>query len=173
MNDDLILIKRSLDGNPEAFGELMNRHLSLVYNTAFSITGNRADADDAAQETFIKAYNSLDGFREKSSFRTWLYRIAVNTCYDIIRKNGVRNTVPLETVSQREAAKSGEEGGAYARGLLNCLSPADRAIITLKDIDGFSYKEISKTLKCSLASVRVRLHRARKELIRRHDENKN
>ena len=171
MNDDLTLIKQAMDGETEAFGKLMNKYISMVYGTACSITGDRTDAEDAVQETFLKAYNSLEGFKEKSTFKTWLYRIAVNTCYDILRKKSIRQSFPLDSITPVMADAGNRADSSYALELLKMLPAPDRTIIALKDLEGFSYKEIADILKCSVANVRVRLHRARLELLRRHNEN--
>ena len=139
----------------------------MVYNTVYSIIGNDNGIDDIVQEVFIKVFGSIVDFGQKSSFKTWLYRITVNKCYDTIRKNRIRRTVPIEEIPLRESS-SRTESHDRARELLNLLSPEERTIVTLRDIDGFTYKEISKILKCSVASVKVRLFRARKELIKRY-----
>ena len=169
MSDDYKLINEITNGNTDSFEKLLKKYVPTVYNTAYSIIGNNNDIDDIVQEVFIKVYNSIADFKQKSSFKTWLYRITVNKCYDMLRKNKIRKTVPIEeTLLLKNSDKA--DSSDKAQELLNMLLPKDRAIITLKELEGFTYKEISKTLKCSVASVKVRLFRARRELIRRYKE---
>ncbi len=167
MTDENRLVNEAINGNADAFGELIKRYTSMVYNTVHSIIGNDNEVDDIVQEVFIKVYGSIVDFEQKSSFKTWLYRITVNKCYDTIRKNKIRRTVPIEDTPLRESNIS-NESHYKAQELLNLLPPEERTIVTLRDVDGFSYKEMSEILKCSMANVKVRLFRARRELIKRY-----
>jgi len=170
MNDDYKLVDETINGDLEAFEKLIKKYTTLVYNTVYSVTGNNSEIDDIVQEVFIKVFSSIDGFGRRASFKTWLYRITVNKCYDAMRKMKIRRTVPIEGIPLSENPGI-DNPTDRAQELLNMLSPENRTIIALKDIEGFSYREISKILKCSTANVKIRLFRARRELTGRYRKN--
>ena len=149
--------------------------------------GNRADAEDVSQDVFIKAYFPIDKFKEKSSFSTWLYRIAVNKSLDSIRKRKRDRTVSYDDkISQENETSiksvfSGEEKDIFeevkrkqlseaVQQLINSLPEKYRVVLTLKDIEGLSYKEISKIMGASVTKVSVWLLRARQRLRERLNE---
>ncbi len=169
------LIRLSQEGNGEAFGLLVERYKAKVFNLASSWTQDRAAADDLAQEIFIKAYFSLPKFKSRSEFGTWLYRIAVNHTKDYLRKNRSRlKEIPLEEAgekvltaengSRREEEQAGEKRRALVQSALLRLPEKHRVILTLRDIQGLSYEEISRILGLSPGTVDSRLFRARKKL---------
>jgi len=170
--EEKALVQRSKEGDEEAFSVLVNKYKTKVFRLTFSLTHDRDMADDLAQEAFIKAYLSLPKFRLESEFGTWLYRITVNHAMDYLRKKARRKEVPLDdfAISQeeenltQEKEKEGEKKRSLLYRNLDELPEKHRLILTLRDIQGFSYKEIAKILKISPGTVDSRLHRARKTL---------
>jgi RNA polymerase sigma-70 factor (ECF subfamily) len=172
--DERELIERSQAGDGEAFGVLVERYKSKVFGLAYGFTRDRALADDLAQEVFIKAYLSLGRFKAESGFGTWLYRIAVNHIKDYLRKNKRRQKeISLEEAGDRVQASADfgpeelnlqERRREIIQAALDGLPDKHRIILTLRDIDGLSYDDISRILKLSPGTVDSRLHRARRKL---------
>jgi RNA polymerase sigma-70 factor (ECF subfamily) len=172
--DEKEFIRRSQAGDGEAFGVLVERYKGKVFSLAYGFTRDRVAADDLAQEVFIKAYVALSKFQAKSEFGTWLYRVAVNHIKDYLRKNKRRmKEIPLEEAGDRALASSdlGPEEQRLREGereivqaALARLPEKYRVILTLRDIDGLSYEDISGILKLSPGTVDSRLHRARRKL---------
>ncbi|HDJ22759.1 MAG TPA: sigma-70 family RNA polymerase sigma factor [Candidatus Aminicenantes bacterium] len=169
MNEEK-LIQACLDGNNEAFEVLVKKYYRKVFQLALSLTRNPAEADDLAQEVFIKAYTALPSFRGKSSFSTWLYQITLNHIRDHHRKQArtrteswpIRNHhLPVETSQPTEKPQEVQQ---LIQRALQKLPDKFRLIITLRDVHGFSYEEISNILNISPGTVDSRLHRARKKL---------
>lgn len=173
--DEKELVRLAREGSQEAFEELVKKYQSKVFSMALSFTRNREAADDLAQEVFLKAYLALPRFQGKSEFGTWLYRISVNHIKDFLRKKGRAKEVSLEDVGEiylsdrDQADKAVLEAEAEARrGLVRRsverLPDKYRVILTLRDIQGLPYDEISRVLRLSPGTVDSRLHRARKIL---------
>jgi len=173
--DEKELVRLAREGSQEAFEELVKKFQSKVFSMALSFTRNREAADDLAQEVFLKAYLALPRFQGKSEFGTWLYRISVNHIKDFLRKKGRAKEVSLEDVGEislsdrDQADKAALESEAEARrGLVRRsverLPDKYRVILTLRDIQGLPYDEISRVLRLSPGTVDSRLHRARKIL---------
>ena len=173
------MIRRVLDGEVNAFEDLVAAYEKNVYNLALRMTGNAQDAEDMAQEAFIKAYNSLSHFRGDSKFSVWLYRIVSNVCLDFLRR---QNRRPASSLSQED--DDGEEvqldvpdesqspelllerqltREAVQRGL-QALSEEQRQILLLREIQGLSYEEIAQALDLEEGTVKSRIFRARKKL---------
>ena len=174
------LIKKCKSGDRAAFSELVEKYQSKIINMAYGMLSDKEDAYDAAQEVFIKVYRSLEAFEGKSSFSTWIYRITVNVCNDMLRKRqrkipaisifsssddeDERDTqikddapTPQETVETTEMQEE-------VRKAIASLSDEYRTVITLFDIEGLSYDEISSIIKCPVGTVKSRLSRARAAL---------
>ena len=169
------LVRLAQEGSPAAFEELVTKYQPKVFSMALSFTRNREAADDLAQEIFLKAYLALPRFHGKSEFGTWLYRISINHIRDFLRKKGRAKEVSLDDVpeisfSDREQAEKAEqERETEARRTLvqtfvRSLPEKYRVIVTLRDIQGLAYEEISRILKLSPGTVDSRLHRARRML---------
>ncbi|MFW5992012.1 MAG: RNA polymerase sigma factor [Halanaerobiaceae bacterium] len=173
------LIKRYKAGDKQAFTELINRYQHRVYNTTFRMLGNHEDALDTAQETFIRVFNNIDNFKFKSNFSTWLFRITGNLCRDELRKRNnnlkmysIQNDRPdLETRDQKEGNKNNPEKISLNKELqkviqekIDQLPQTQKTVIVLRDIQGFSYKEIAEVLDISMGTVKSRLSRARSGL---------
>jgi RNA polymerase sigma-70 factor, ECF subfamily len=170
------LIDRFKSGDPTAFGELVLKYQNRIYNLCRYMLGNTHDAEDAAQDTFLKAFQALPKFRPDASFYTWLYRIATNTCIDRKRKpffeslfgdseEGERlvHDRTSDAPSPEKLYQSKQIETALQEGL-GKLSPKLRAIIILKEIEELSYEEIADTLAISMGTVKSRIARAREEL---------
>jgi RNA polymerase sigma-70 factor (ECF subfamily) len=172
--DEKELIRRSQAGDGEAFGVLVERYKGKVFSLEYGFTRDRTIADDLAQEVLIKAYFSLPKFKAKSEFGTWLYRIAVNHAKDFLRKNkGRKKEISIEDVGEQtltaenkspEEKRVEEERRKIVQAALARLPEKYRVILTLRDIDGLSYEDISGILKLSPGTVDSRLHRARRRL---------
>jgi RNA polymerase sigma-70 factor (ECF subfamily) len=181
--DEKELIRRSQTGDGEAFGVLIERYKGKVFSLAYGFTRDRTAADDLAQEVFIKAYFSLPRFKAKSEFGTWLYRISVNHAKDYLRKNRSRlRDVSLDDIGEQRLAaadksqediQSEEERRALVLRVLERLPEKYRTILTLRDIEGMSYEDISRILGLSPGTVDSRLHRARQKLRQRLISNLN
>ena len=172
--DEKELIRRSQAGDGEAFGVLVDRYKGKVFSLAYGFTRDRAVADDLAQEVFIKAYCSLPKFKAESGFGTWLYRIAVNHARDFLRKDRRhQKEISMDAVGEAilsvesqslEEKQDEEERRKTVQAALARLPEKYRVILTLRDIEGLSYEEISRILKLSPGTVDSRLHRARRKL---------
>lgn len=176
MTDDVDIIAEVLGGNREAYAEIVRRYEGRVRGHCLMMLADPTQADDAAQEVFIKAYQSLGQFGNRSAFSTWLYRITANHCYDLLRKTARRKTESWEALLEREGEKieallarpSSGDGAADQIELLakvfSCLPEKSRTILLLREKDGLSYQELAAALDCSLDAVKARLKRARREL---------
>ncbi|MBA7505930.1 RNA polymerase sigma-H factor [subsurface metagenome] len=180
MEKDFELLAKFKKGDQQAFELLVRKYKTTVFNTIYSIIGNAQEADDIAQEVFLKVYTKADSFKGESSFSTWLYRITVNRCVDELRRRK-NKIISYETeFNQEEKLKlkdvlaSGEnditeklrqeELQDIVQKAMNSLPEKYRIILTLKEIEGLSYKEISQIMKISLAKVKIWLFRARQKL---------
>jgi RNA polymerase sigma-70 factor, ECF subfamily len=174
--DELSLIDRFKNGEKAAFEELVLKYQDRVYNLCRHMLGNTADAEDAAQDTFIKAHQKLKDFKPEASLYTWLYRIAVNTCLDykkrpffesLFRKSDEGEEYITEAVSKEptpEKLYESKQLGLALRKSLGKLSIKLRTAIILKEIEGLSYEEIAEVLNVSVGTVKSRISRAREEL---------
>ena len=174
---DLSLVRCAQSGEARAFDRLVLKYRPRIIELAMRYTRNLADAEDAAQETFIKAYRGLGHFRGDSAFYTWLYRIASNCARNFLqarRRDFLNNTVDFEEFrnAARQPARlrdlaTPEELAVTAdiRGTVNAaldgLSEEHRAIITLREIDGLSYQQIAAAMSIPVGTVRSRVFRAR------------
>jgi RNA polymerase sigma-70 factor (ECF subfamily) len=172
------IIEQAQTGDKAAFESIYRASCGFVYNVVLRITSNREEAEEVAQDVFLKIYHHLKDFAFGSSFKTWAYRIAVNTalnaCKRASRDTGRRED--FETVMEKAASGADtaaeisqkEEGAlnqARLEALLNKLNSQQRACIILREIEGLSYQEISEVLKINLNTVRSRLKRARGALM--------
>jgi len=173
--DELELVERARKGDRQAFGVLVERYQRRVVGVVLAVVHNSEDAVELAQETFVRAYQNLGKFEERSSFSTWLYRIAVNMAIDWRRHEGRHVTLRGEEAetelnripsvvgdSFKEAQRS--EMAQRIRDALEQLTPEHRAAILLREVEGLSYDEISDVLQCPRGTVMSRLHYARNHL---------
>jgi RNA polymerase sigma-70 factor (ECF subfamily) len=163
------LLEASRRGEPGAFEELVERTHRRVYTLAYRLVGDRHEAEDVAQEAYLRAYRSLRGFRGEARFETWLYRITANTAMSHLRRRGRFGDVLAEgderLVREPEARTPDEvvERDELERALA-VLPAGQRTVVLLKDVYGFSCQEIGDEIGISEGAVKVRLHRARKRL---------
>jgi len=171
--NDTYYIEQVLEGNINAFSHLVDRHKDKAYNLAFRICGNREEAEEIAQDAFIKAYRSLKNFRKKSSFATWLYRIVYNTAISLVRTRKQRilalEEFPADAADFLGFSKNEEEAGEdYRNSLINFalqkIPEEDRGLITLYYYDDLDTEEISKITGINKPGIKVRLFRARKKM---------
>lgn len=175
MNEDNRLLTEFKSGNRAAFGELVRKYQDRICNLCRHMLADPDEADDAAQDTFVKAFQGLKGFSPNSTFYTWLYRIAVNTCLDYQRKFSLRtlffppgkeehlNIIPSAAPSPEAACA--DRQSMHALGVaLHRLSKKLRTVIVLKELEGLSYEEIAEVLDVSVGTVKSRISRAREEL---------
>jgi RNA polymerase sigma-70 factor (ECF subfamily) len=173
--DEAELIERAKKGDAEAFGILVERYQRRVVGVAYAVVHNQDDALELAQETFVRAFQSLPRFESRSSFSTWLYRIAANLSIDFRRHEGRHpvlhgedaeneiRRIPSVGADSFNIAARGELAGRI-REALNELTPEHRAVILLREVEGLSYDEISEVLNCPRGTVMSRLHYARNRL---------
>ena len=172
------LIKKAKAGDQGSFEALILSCKEKAYNIALRYMNNEEDALDVMQESFLKIFRHLSKFNEQSRFDTWVYRIVVNVCNDMLRKN--KKTNQITTVHKNEndeeitfdiADNSSEpdkllekkEESSYILRCLNKLNNDHREVLILRDIKGFSYDEISEILECSVGTVKSKISRARQK----------
>src|SRR3989344_1193925 len=158
----------------EKFEDIVQEHQRDILNFHYRLIGNRCEAEDLAQETFLKAYNKLDSLKEQEKVKSWLYSIARNVTIDFFRKNKNRS-VPLDSVIIENYARATavdyrqdvmqSEVSQELQKCLAALSEDDRMIVKLLYYEGFSYKEICDLLNINQNTLKSRLHRARKVLL--------
>lgn len=174
-NEDA-LVAQSREGRTEAFVELARSLHGRIFRTIFSMTRNREDADDLTQETFMTAYRSVDGFKGRSSFSTWVHRIAINLTINFLKKKGrEKNRVEFEenaaSLEAADPAGRSPEGSVQRTELIDKigeavseLSPPLQAAFTLVVEQGMSHGQAAEILGCSENTVSWRIHKARKKL---------
>lgn len=179
-SEEKILLKKAIMGDVESFEKLIEKYQLKAYNIALRMLGNEEDAKDALQDSFIKIFNSLSSFREESSFYTWIYRIVSNTCHDALKKRnkgshisslthyknsleGEIEDIKDDTVLPDKLMENKENVSVILESIEK-LSLEHKQVIILRDIQGFSYEEISKIIDCSEGTVKSRINRARLKL---------
>jgi len=166
--DEAAWIQQAREGDTGAFGRLVQTYQRPVYNLAYRMLGDRMEAEDAAQEAFLRTYRNLGRYDPERSFRTWLLSITAHHCVDRLRRR--RPMVPLEKVplvadvADPEGTVVQREAQERVQRLLMDLSPTDRAAITLLYWYDCSYVEIAEMLGLTVSAVKSRLHRARRAL---------
>ena len=179
---DLDLVTRSQAGDTEAFDELVTRYRTRVFGMIYNMVHSEQDAWDLAQDSFLKAWKSIKRFRGRSSFFTWIYRIVMNVTIDWLRKKQIKGggsefddsiqlkhiepaskTVPKSEVLPHEMIVRSEIRAQIDQAIAQ-LSPEQRAVILMKEIEEMQYHEIAEALGCSIGTVMSRLFYARKKL---------
>jgi RNA polymerase sigma-70 factor (ECF subfamily) len=179
---ELDLVRRCQAGDTEAFDELVTRNRTRVFSMIYNMVHSEQDAWDLAQDSFLKAWKSIERFRGQSSFYTWIYRIVMNVTIDWLRKKHVKGagaefddatllkevdpaskTVPKAEALPYETMERGEIRARIDQAIAQ-LSPEQRAVILMKEVEGMQYHEIAEALGCSIGTVMSRLFYARKKL---------
>jgi RNA polymerase sigma-70 factor (ECF subfamily) len=166
--DERDLVSRSCAGDLDAFEDLVRMHQVRIYNVAYRITGNHEDANDAAQDAFVRAYQALSRFRQDAALSTWLYRIATNAALDLVRRRPASAAIELTA----DYPGAGDPGAEVHRREVNRRVqdavghlPAEyRAVVVLRDLQGLAYDEIARILQVPIGTVRSRLSRGREAL---------
>jgi len=166
---DVELIDRYLAGDVTAFNDLMGAHEDMVFGICLRMMRDREAALDAVQDTFLTVFRKADRFQAKSAFSTWLYRVAVNTCYDHLRRAKRKRTEQLPQGHDPVDLSSGDELGSIEvrpdiEAALTTLSDEFRAVVVLVDMQGMSLEQAGDTLEVPTGTVKSRLFRARKLL---------
>jgi RNA polymerase sigma-70 factor, ECF subfamily len=167
------LITAAISGDDEAFAELVRRYKQKIFRLASRFVKDSEELDDICQEAFIKAYQSLNKFRGDAPFEHWMTKIAVNVCYDMLRRQSRRlDNVPLDSVAfslgdpPSSDDPAGKEAAEFLMHAMTRLRPEDRLVITLLNLEEKSVRETAALTGWSEANVKVRAFRARKELKR-------
>lgn len=180
VTDEQALVRRARQGDMGAYDDLVRRYQERIYATIYHMTSNHEDANDLAQETFIKAYQALKSFKGGSSFYTWIYRIAVNKTINFLkqRKNRVHMSLndldfnaehdPDLVALVSDQTPRREVNLAELQEKLNeamqKLSDSHRLVVTLHDVQGLAHDEIAEIMDCNIGTVRSRLFYARQQL---------
>jgi RNA polymerase sigma-70 factor (ECF subfamily) len=179
--DDLTLVQRVRTGDQRAYKTLVERYQRKVFSVAFGMLKDREEARDVAQEAFVKVYKYLDHFKGDASFYTWLYRITVNICIDVLRRRGATKGEQVEFDEQVQMDVSEANLGALGTKLgtnpqksmlrkelaekiqaaLAEVPEKHRAILLLRELEGMSYEDLSRTLDIPKGTVMSRLFHAR------------
>lgn len=178
--EEMVLVDRARHGDLKAYDELVRRYQERIYATIYHMTSNHEDANDLAQESFVKAYQALKSFKGGSSFYTWLYRIAVNKTINFLKQRKNRQHMSLNDLDfnaehnpdlvalisdktpRRDAGLS--ELQEKLNAALLKLSESHRLAVVLHDVQGLSHEEIAKIMHCNIGTVRSRLFYARQQL---------
>ena len=178
--EEAVLVQRARQGDLEAYDDLIRRYQERIYATIYHMTSNHEDANDLAQESFIKAFQALKSFKGGSSFYTWLYRIAVNKTINFLKQRKNRVHISLNDLDFNaehnpdlvalisEKTPHREVNLAELQEKLNAallkLSEPHRLVVVLHDVQGMSHDEIAKVMECNIGTVRSRLFYARQQL---------
>ena len=170
--DDLALIARAASGDHAAFQALVERHRSMVYRIAYQFAGNHHDAEDIAQEVFIKVYRSLDRFRQDAQLTSWMYRIAMNACIDYRRRQSPAASAPFSEEAEQKMLNTPEESpgpedttyagqlGDVLEAQVSRLPPGQRIVFIMRHHQGLKLGEIAEALGLAEGTVKRQLHAA-------------
>lgn len=180
---ELETIERAQAGDSVAFNEIVRVYRKRILGTIYRLIGRSEDVEDVSQEVFVRLYYSLDQLRSVEVFEPWLYRLTTNAAYDYLRKRRRSNNVRMADLSEEQvvaadAAESGRrddeiqehaETREFLDVLLSEVSEEDRILLTLKEVQGLSLKELSKIYEVNENALKVRLFRARKRALKAHE----
>ncbi|MEW6227057.1 MAG: sigma-70 family RNA polymerase sigma factor [Bacillota bacterium] len=185
---DGVLVRRCREGEGTAFEEMVATYYRRIWNIAFRMIGDADNADDIAQEVFVRVYRSIRRFRRRSSFTTWLYRITVNLCTDFLRRHRRQAMLSLDQLEAEnhrltpDPVAAGQAAGTHnpsgnplrevettelraeLKEAILALPESYRLVIALRDIEGLSYREIASVLRCPEGTVMSRLFYAKRAL---------
>jgi RNA polymerase sigma-70 factor, ECF subfamily len=174
-------VRRVQRGDGEAYAPLVERYQRRLFSLVYRMVGRREEVEELVQEVFVKAFLAARGYNFESAFGTWLMRIAINHCYDHLRRRRASRLTYFSEISEEgeQALEAGAESQATAgerveadienrelvQKLLERAPPQDRVILTLKELEDLSVEEVADLLKLTPSTVKVRLHRARKRML--------
>lgn len=172
---DYDLVQRHRRGDPRAFEDLYHRFSAMIFNLALRLCGSPEDAADVTQEVFLRVYRHLDGFRARSSVKTWIYQIGLNQCRSRyarrppparpLAEDGAEGVAPLrDPAPGPEALAQASETAARVRAALAGMDESFREAVVLRDLEGLEYAEIAAVLGVRLGTVRSRIARGRERL---------
>lgn len=176
MIPDEIYVQKTIEGDPEAFNELVQRHHARIYGLAYRMLGNPDDASDATQEAFLEAYKSIQSFQFQSKFLTWMYRVGINVCQQYKRRSESRQralTSYTKDIQERDTQYTDEypdrvllktERDQLIQQAIDQLPSKQRMVITLFYMQQMKYREIAELLDCSEGTVASRLNTAVRNL---------
>lgn len=182
MNDEKF-VSQLKKGDSEAYNTLISAFSKKLYYLCLKILGNSTDAEDAVQTTFLKVYKGISSFEKRSGLSTWIYKIAINTCNDMLRKKIRENVMPFPEYDSENFFEPADDSESVEDTILrrereklvyNCihkLSPGHKKFIVLRDLEGLSYLEISQILNLNIGTVKSGINRARSKLINLIKEN--
>jgi RNA polymerase sigma-70 factor, ECF subfamily len=165
---DTELLAAHVDGDPEAFAELVRRHRDRLWAVALRTIGDREEAADAVQDALLSAYRAAGSFRGESAVTTWLHRVVVNACLDRVRRRGTRPTVPLpddDVVDSQPDAAGRVETRLDVAAALATLPAEQRAALVLVDMQGWSVEEAARILDVAPGTIKSRCARGRARLL--------
>ena len=159
-------------GDLDAFDALVRRHRLRVYRVALRMLGDPAEAEDAAQEAFVRAWQALPRFRGDAAFGTWMYRVVTNRCLTRLRDRRLSDPLPEAEALQAPGTDTADSAVARVqieavKRAIHQLTPEQRAPWVLRELEGLSYEQIADALDLSLSAVKARIHRARQEIVHR------
>ena len=171
-------ITKALNGSVESFESIYEEYSIFVYNVAFRVVNNMEEAQEVTQEVFLIVYRKLKSFKFKSSFKTWIYRIAVNLAINHAKKKakeqnrtvGYNDDDFSKTIDSFDDGIEREQQEKTISALLESLNPDQRACVVLRNQEGLSYQEIAESLNININTVRSRLKRAREKLLSLRNE---
>jgi len=169
MLTDTQLIQNTLKGDQSAYGQLVSKYQNYMYTVCLKMLKSKTDAQEATQDTFIKAYRKLTDYKDASKFSSWLYKIAYRTCLDVIRKR--KQTIDLDEINYSLADETTADGNyernelqQQLRNAIDQLNPKEAGLITMFYLEELSIKELAENSGMQLSNVKVILFRARKKL---------
>ncbi len=169
--DDKKLIEESKNGNHNAYKQLVERNMKQAYNLAYRFVGNHDDAEDVAQDAFVRAYRSLKYFRGDAEFSTWLYRIVTNLSLNRVKQMQriIKHELPLldfadSSIGHVPSYVHSFDASSHIERALHELPTLQRAVVILRHMNGLSTKQVSSILRCTEGTVKTHLHRAIKKL---------
>ncbi|MEA1978800.1 MAG: sigma-70 family RNA polymerase sigma factor [Chloroflexota bacterium] len=172
-NEEGLWIEQATQGDDDAFAQIVESYQVPVYNLCYRMLGNKEEAEDAAQESFLRAYRNLNRYDPKRKFVTWLLSIASHYCIDRLRRRRLKLVSLDDLLPRRERGASTPgaevnvlqlENAEEIRSMLDGIGEKDRAAVILRYWYDFSYEEIAESLSLSISAVKSRLHRTRREM---------
>ncbi len=183
---DFQLIERVRAGDDAAFNQIVQTYRKRILGTISRLIGRPEDVEDVAQEVFVRLYYSLDQLRSPEGFEPWLYRLTTNAAYDYLRKQKRRSESRMSDLSEQQVMMADASAGSkdeadrkykagvreFVNSLLSEVSEEDRILLTLKEVEGLSLKELERVYKVNENALKVRLYRARQRVLRAYEESK-